>query len=261
MSPEPVRNHFVHRTAAERYQRHRPYFHPRIIELVRARLALAQPLPRALDVGCGTGQSAVALRAIAAEVTATDISEAMLASAPAADGIRYVCAPAEQLPFAAASFPLVTVSMAFHWFDRPRFLAEAARVLEPGGWLILYGYHFTKLMAGVPAFTAWIEGAYQARFPLTPRHGEPVSEADLAPHGLVLTDRSDFTDYRPYSAEAYADSMLTHSNVIARIESGAESLESARAWLRAGLAPFFDGVASRDFGFAGWISWVRKPAG
>lgn len=256
---DPVANHFVHASAAARYERHRPFFHPHVMALIRERLQLTAPLPCALDVGCGPGPSAVALREIAAQVTATDISPAMLASAPAVEGVTYVCAPAESLPFPAASFPLLTVSMAFHWFDRSRFLAEAARVLAPGGWLVLYGYHHTHQLAGVPEFTRWFESVFQARYPQTPRHGSPVSVEDLSPHGLTLLDRSIFEETRRYTAAAFATYLMTHSNVIRRVEGGDETATAAEAWIRAGLAHFLPGDAAGDFAFSGWVSWIRAP--
>ena len=40
---------------------------------------------------------------------------------------------AEHLPFPDSSASLVLVAQAVHWFDRPAFYAEAARVLVPGG--------------------------------------------------------------------------------------------------------------------------------
>ena len=83
-------NFFAHKTAAERYARSRPYFHPLVIERIRAFLGLKRPLPVAVDVACGTGQSALALTEIAESVIATDLSPSMLAHAPAHERIRYV---------------------------------------------------------------------------------------------------------------------------------------------------------------------------
>lgn len=47
---------------------------------------------------------------------------------------------AEELPFADSSVDLVTAMSAFHWFDRPRFLQEAHRILKAKGCLALLNY-------------------------------------------------------------------------------------------------------------------------
>ncbi len=152
-------SYFAHRTAAERYARSRPYFHPLVIDMIRERLALAAPVGRALDVACGTGQSAVALRAIAAAVVGTDVSRPMLAAAPRAAGLRYVVAAAEALPLAEGVFDLLTVALAFHWFERERFLAEARRVLRPEGWLVIYNNGFSGTMRENADFARWNRGS------------------------------------------------------------------------------------------------------
>lgn len=254
---DAVQNHFVYPDAAKRYDAHRPFFHPGAIARTRERLGLTAPLPHALDVGCGTGQSAVALRAIATAVTATDVSSAMLAVAPRADGITYVQAPAEALPFAASSFPLITVSMAFHWFDRPRFLAEAARLLQPGGWLVLYGYHDRKDLPGQPSYRTWFDDVFLRRYPHGPRHGEPVSATDLTPHGLTLQGTVEYADTRPFAPAEFAVYLMTHSNVIARVDAGHESAEDAERWLTAEVRRVC-GDQPCDYGFDGWVTWVQK---
>ena len=75
-----------------------------------------------------------------AQVVATDITPEMLAEAAklaAQQGLANVetaTADAEALPFADASFDLVSCRIAPHHFANvPRFVAEAARVLKPGG--------------------------------------------------------------------------------------------------------------------------------
>jgi SAM-dependent methyltransferase len=60
-----IMNYFGHETAAERYAQSRPYFHRLVIERIRGLLKLEGPVRIALDVGCGTGQSALALAEIA----------------------------------------------------------------------------------------------------------------------------------------------------------------------------------------------------
>lgn len=72
-------NYFAPKSAAERYARGRPAFHPIIIERIKDFLSLREPLLRALDVDCGTGLSTIALKGIAREVVGADVAGEMLA--------------------------------------------------------------------------------------------------------------------------------------------------------------------------------------
>jgi SAM-dependent methyltransferase len=74
---------FAHERVALGYATARPYLHPEIFEGVRAQLGLSGKVARALDVGCGTGLSSVALGALAGEVVGTDASAPMLRHARA----------------------------------------------------------------------------------------------------------------------------------------------------------------------------------
>jgi SAM-dependent methyltransferase len=107
-------------------------------------LAAAQPDWRALDVATGAGHTALALAPHVRRVTAVDVTPEMLAEAAKladARGLRNVefCqADAHALPFADAVFDLVTCRRAAHHFtDLPRALHEMARVLGPGGRLVI----------------------------------------------------------------------------------------------------------------------------
>jgi ubiquinone/menaquinone biosynthesis C-methylase UbiE len=111
-----------------------------------ADLALAcVPAPRRiLDVGCGTGYllGRLAARVPQAEVLAgIDAAPAMIEAARGAAAdirLRFVVGVAEQLPWPAASFDLVVSTTSFdHWADQRAGLAQCARVLSPGGCLVL----------------------------------------------------------------------------------------------------------------------------
>ena len=104
------------------------------------------PVTRILDLGCGTGDLAVlaARRFPAAEVVAADFTAAMLikagrrtAPAPERPRISFGRATALRLPFADASFDLVTNAfVARNLSNLGGALREAARVLRPGGVLL-----------------------------------------------------------------------------------------------------------------------------
>jgi ubiquinone/menaquinone biosynthesis C-methylase UbiE len=91
---------------------------------------------RVLDVAGGPGALAAALAGKVASATVLDSAPALLGHTP--EGIETVVGRAEQLPFAAASFDLVTCVNSLHHIARPaRALDEMARVLAPAGRIVL----------------------------------------------------------------------------------------------------------------------------
>jgi SAM-dependent methyltransferase len=127
------------------------------------------PGRRVLDAGCGTGRRAVQLaRRHSAHVTGVDPSAAMLERARerAVPGVELVEGRAEALPFDDASFERVLFETSLHLMDRPAALQEAARVLEPGGRVVV----LTVDPSGVgdfwlaPLFPSWA-AIDRARFP------------------------------------------------------------------------------------------------
>ena len=121
---------------AERYAAYRPTY-PRA--LVDALVERSTP-GTAWDVGCGNGQLAVALAERFARVIATDPSQAQLDAAPPHPRVEYRCVPAEASELPDATADLVVAAQAAHWFDLPRFVAEAGRVARPGALVALVSY-------------------------------------------------------------------------------------------------------------------------
>jgi ubiquinone/menaquinone biosynthesis C-methylase UbiE len=134
-----------------------------------ALLDLAAPTPqdRALDVATGTGNTALALAPRVGEVVGLDLAEGMLAHARTraeAEGHAHATfqpGSAEALPFADASFTLVTSRHAPHHFlHLDRFLSEAFRVLEPGGRLVV-----ADQISPTPELQPWLDRYQTLRDP------------------------------------------------------------------------------------------------
>jgi ubiquinone/menaquinone biosynthesis C-methylase UbiE len=130
-------NYFTSAEVAARYTEVRPFFHDEAVERLRKFAGVAR-FQRALDVGCGTGQSSIALAAVADQVAAIDPSEGMLKHASLRPNIAYQLGVAERLDFGAGEFDLVSAGSALHWFDQDRFFAQCQKVLAPAGLLAVH---------------------------------------------------------------------------------------------------------------------------
>jgi len=100
---------------------------------------------RVLDVGCGSGQLAIALarRRQVRAVTGIDVSDTQLHLARenaerVGVNANFLVADAAELPFPDASFDVVVSTLSLHHWERPeQALREIRRVLAPGGSLLL----------------------------------------------------------------------------------------------------------------------------
>jgi SAM-dependent methyltransferase len=88
-----------------------------------------------LDVGCGEGRVTRDLRGLGHRVIGVDQSKSMIAAAREADPDgEYVAADATELPFEDGAADLVVAFISLQDMDdMPGAVAEAGRVIEPGG--------------------------------------------------------------------------------------------------------------------------------
>lgn len=115
-------------------------------ETLAARFAAAVPAVlaggelRLLDVGCGTGQSRRIYLDRSSSYVGLDLSLGSLRLAQARFAATgWAQADACRLPFSGDSFDVVAFSSVLHHLaDRPSALAEALRVLRPGGWAFAF---------------------------------------------------------------------------------------------------------------------------
>lgn len=146
------------------YAAARPDYHPALYQFMfDQHTATKGQLDTLLDVGTGPGNVARSLGVHFAHVVGLDPSEGMVSTARSMGGttstsepIRFELSTAEDLgtntsqPISDASVDLITAGNAAHWFDMPKFWSTAARVLKPGGSVILWTSGRTGIHPSVP---------------------------------------------------------------------------------------------------------------
>ena len=175
------------------YGRYRPGYPP---ELAAHLAALAPSRALALDLATGNGQAAIELAAHFERVLASDPSAEQLAHAEPHPRVCYLRHAAERLPVAAGVADLVVAAQAAHWFDLPRFYAEARRVLKPAGLVALWTCEKPRVDAPVDraldTFYADVVGRYwppERRFVEAGYRNLPFPLEELpAPRFALLAD-------------------------------------------------------------------------
>jgi SAM-dependent methyltransferase len=117
--------------AADAYERARPEYPEAAVDWL-----LPAGARTVLDLAAGTGKLTRALVARGLEVVAVEpLAEMRATLAAALPEVRALEGTAEAIPLPDASVDAITVAQAWHWVDPERAVAEAARVLRPGGTL------------------------------------------------------------------------------------------------------------------------------
>lgn len=187
------------------------------LDLLASLLPLAGA--RIVEAGCGAAQLARSLlaRFPDAEVTGLEVDERQLArnlAAPAVPGLRFLRAGAQQMPLPDACADGVLMLKSLHHVPLGRMddaLAEAARVLKPGGWL----YVSEPVYAGplnelIKLFND--EGVVRAAAQMALDHALALGPWDAGPdrHFMMPVHFADFAEFeqrmmRPTFADHHID--------------------------------------------------------
>lgn len=256
---DPTETHelFRHHRVASGYASARPYLHPEVFAGVREVVRPAGPFRRALDVGCGTGLSSLALLDLAEEVVGVDAALDMLRRARREDGIRYLASGAEALPFRKGTFDLVAACGSMDWVDRPRFMPRAAEIARSGGWLVSLDFGDTGRSPEVPGLARWYDEVFLRACPRPPASDPMITADEAGRHGFAAPLHRDFASACPFTASQYAAFLMTESSVIAAVEYGRKTEAEVRAWLERELEPLF-GRKPRRVAFGGYIQALRR---
>jgi ubiquinone/menaquinone biosynthesis C-methylase UbiE len=124
------------------YDRYRPSYPDALFDEIEARLGVPADA-RVADLGAGTGIATFAMARRGWRLTAVEPGAAMLdqlrqRAEHAGLSVEAVEASAEETGLPDAGFDLATAAQAFHWFDKPRAVAEMGRIVRPGGGVALF---------------------------------------------------------------------------------------------------------------------------
>jgi ubiquinone/menaquinone biosynthesis C-methylase UbiE len=124
----------------ENYIRYRPGYPPEVLNALKTECGLKSRHVIA-DIASGTGiwtrrllENGNPVFGVEPNAEMREAGERLLAEFPK---FTSIAGPAEATTLADQSVDFVTAAQAAHWFDRARSRQEFARILKPGGWLVL----------------------------------------------------------------------------------------------------------------------------
>ena len=177
---------------------------PRGIDVIAERFPLDGAV--VIDVGAGTGRSTLQLAERAASVIGVEPNRNMLAvarrraGAAGARNVRFATGDASDLPFAPESADVVACMTTVFWPPEvvvPAFMAEAFRVLRPGGTVFTlntapgwYGGEFRDVVTFSPeyedALTRALDAAALDTFDFGSTQDYGTSERAVATYGFIF---------------------------------------------------------------------------
>ncbi len=210
--------------AAEFYQRARPEYPDRLFDRLLEVTGLL-PGDRVLEVGAGTGKATLPLARRGLRVTAIEPGATLAAQAGrnvSGLPVEVVNARFEDWKGPPGEFAAVVAATAWHWVDPRLRYQRAARALQPGGHLAIWGAQHVFPVQG-DSFFEELQEVYDAigenrleetQRPAPGELAEQTSEIEGSGRfDVVAVDHFDWTV--DYTADTYIDLLRTFSGHIA----------------------------------------------
>jgi SAM-dependent methyltransferase len=196
---------------AQDYARYRTGFPPELFTRLAA-LGVGTAGQRIADLGTGTGALARGFAAAGCVVTGLDIAPELLDKARQLDDrITYRVAPAEETGLPGASWDVVSAGQCWHWFDRPRVVAEARRLLVPGGALAICYRDYVLAPGNLATASEELVIVYNAQWTMSGTFETPEWTAELAVFDQL--DRIEFEVDVEFTHEAWRGRMRSSNGV------------------------------------------------
>ena len=139
-------------TIVQNYLKYRPIYTneipERVMEFYREHNPNKMEIELMLDVGCGSGQTANIFQSYCHKIIACDVSQEQIKQARLQnkyDHVHFRLGQAENTEMDDDSVDLLVAGVSAHWFDLPKFIKEAKRVLKPSGCLCIFTYRFPTI--------------------------------------------------------------------------------------------------------------------
>jgi SAM-dependent methyltransferase len=239
------------------YATSRPAVHARVIEQVYRQSGRKEPFQRALDVGCGAGVSTRALTGFVERSVGLEPAEAMLkwasTIAPSAD---FLVGRAEAIPLRDRAVDLITAAGSLNYASLDLFFPEAARVLMPGGMLVVYDFSPGRSFRDRAGLEEWFS-SFCSRYPPPANEARTLNPDILAEvgRGFRVDSHQQFEIGIMLTPGFYLDYMMTETNVASAVRSGVPH-SKIRSWCAETLAPLWNGL-EREVLFRGYFACMR----
>lgn len=195
---------------AAHYAAYRPPLH----EMILARLLPeGAAFSQGLDVGCGTGYSAVALVGWCKAVHGIDPSPHMLQGTRSHEAITFLPGSGENIPLSDQNVDIVTFAGSLYYTDRHATARELARVCRPNAIVLVYDFSVRLEPVlerhGITPQSAEMAYDHRVNFAGTPGFASQPAATEVIHLKVTAAELAHLLLSEPHVYAAYADRFQT----------------------------------------------------